>query len=45
MNPETAEEDVREVRSGAAVVYEKKLAVETKRDDLRFYPSPSRSWS
>ena len=40
MNPETADEDVREVRSGAAVVYEKKLAVEAKRDDLRFYPVP-----
>ncbi len=40
MNPETADEDVREVRSGASVVCEKKLGVETKRDDLRFYPVP-----
>jgi 2-oxoglutarate ferredoxin oxidoreductase subunit alpha len=40
MNPETADEDVREVRAGAAVVCEKKLGVEAKRDDLLFYPVP-----
>lgn len=40
MNPETADEDVAGARSGAAVIYEKKLAVETKRDDLLFYPVP-----
>jgi 2-oxoglutarate ferredoxin oxidoreductase subunit alpha len=43
MNPETAEEDVREVRAGACVVYEKKLGLENpgkKRDDVTYYPVP-----
>ena len=43
MNPETAEEDVREVRAGASVVYEKKLGLENpgkKRDDVTYYPVP-----
>jgi 2-oxoglutarate/2-oxoacid ferredoxin oxidoreductase subunit alpha len=43
MNPETAEEDVREVRAGAHVVYEKKLGLENpgkKRDDVTYYPVP-----
>ncbi len=40
MNPETADEDVRAARPGAHVVCEKKLGVETKRSDLRFYPVP-----
>jgi 2-oxoglutarate ferredoxin oxidoreductase subunit alpha len=40
MNPETADEDVRDARSGCCVIYEKKLLVEKKRDDLRFYPVP-----
>jgi len=40
MNPETADEDARDARSGAAVIYEKKLGVEKKRDDLLFYPVP-----
>ena len=40
MNPETADEDVRAARSGAHVICEKKLGVETRRSDLRFYPVP-----
>ena len=43
MNPETAEEDVREVRAGAFVVYEKKLGLENpgkKRDDVTYYAVP-----
>ena len=43
MNPETAEEDVREVRAGAHVVYEKKLGLENpgkKRDDVTYYAVP-----
>jgi len=43
MNPETAEEDVREQRAGACVVYEKKLGLENagkKRDDLTYYAVP-----
>jgi 2-oxoglutarate ferredoxin oxidoreductase subunit alpha len=43
MNPETAEEDVREARAGAHVVYEKKLGLENagkKRDDVTYYPVP-----
>jgi 2-oxoglutarate ferredoxin oxidoreductase subunit alpha len=40
MNPETAEEDVQDVRAGAHVVFEKKLGVEAKRSDLHFYPVP-----
>ena len=43
MNPETAEEDVREARAGAHVVYEKKLGLENpgkKRDDIHYYPVP-----
>lgn len=40
MNPETADEDVRDARSGATVVFEKKLGLEKKRDDLLFYPVP-----
>ncbi|HQQ77119.1 MAG TPA: 2-oxoacid:acceptor oxidoreductase subunit alpha [Thermoanaerobaculia bacterium] len=43
MNPETAEEDVREARPGAHVVYEKKLGLENpgkKRDDVTYYPVP-----
>ena len=43
MNPETAEEDVREVRAGAHVVYEKKLGLENpgkRRDDVTYYAVP-----
>ena len=43
MNPETAEEDVREARAGAHIVYEKKLGLENpgkKRDDVTYYPVP-----
>ena len=43
MNPETAEDDVREARAGAHVVYEKKLGLENagkKRDDVTYYPVP-----
>jgi 2-oxoglutarate ferredoxin oxidoreductase subunit alpha len=40
MNPETAEEDVRSLDSGAAVVYDERLSVNRLRDDLVFYPVP-----
>ena len=43
MNPETADEDVRDVRAGAHVVYEKKLGLESpgkKRDDVTYYAVP-----
>ncbi len=43
MNPETAEEDVREARAGTHVVYEKKLGLENagkKRDDVTYYAVP-----
>ncbi len=43
MNPETAEEDVREARAGAFVVYEKKLGLESpgkKRSDITYFPVP-----
>src|SRR2546430_6906291 len=40
MNAETADEDVRDARPGAVVIYEKRLAVEKKRDDLLFFPVP-----
>ena len=40
MNPETAAEDALGAAPGTSVVYEKKLAVEKLRDDLRLYPVP-----
>jgi 2-oxoglutarate ferredoxin oxidoreductase subunit alpha len=40
MNPETAATDVAEADSGASVIYEKKLGVESLRDDLRYFPVP-----
>jgi len=40
MNPETAEEDVRELRPGAAVVYDERLNLNRLRTDLTFYPVP-----
>jgi 2-oxoglutarate ferredoxin oxidoreductase subunit alpha len=40
MNPETAEEDVRGLAPGAAVVYDERLSLKRLRDDLVFYPVP-----
>jgi len=40
MNPETAEEDVRSLEPGAAVVYAEKLNLNQIRSDLTFYPVP-----
>ncbi len=40
MNPETAEEDVNSLGSGASVVYDEKLDLQRLRDDLIFYPVP-----
>ncbi len=40
MNPETAQEDVRTVAPGAAVVYEESLKLDATRNDLLFYPVP-----
>ncbi|HEX7580686.1 MAG TPA: 2-oxoacid:acceptor oxidoreductase family protein [Thermoanaerobaculia bacterium] len=40
MNPETADDDVREARPGASLIFEKKLGLEKIRGDLRFYPVP-----
>jgi 2-oxoglutarate ferredoxin oxidoreductase subunit alpha len=40
MNPETAEEDVRGLDPGAAVIYDEKLDLKRYRDDLIFYPVP-----
>ena len=40
MNPETAREDVMKLDSGAAVVYDEPLQLNTLRDDLHFYPVP-----
>ncbi len=40
MNPETAEEDVRELRAGSAVVYDERLNLNRLRNDLTFYPVP-----
>jgi 2-oxoglutarate ferredoxin oxidoreductase subunit alpha len=40
MNPETAEEDVRGLEPGAAIVYDEKLAVNRYRHDLTLYPVP-----
>jgi 2-oxoglutarate ferredoxin oxidoreductase subunit alpha len=40
MNPETAEEDVKSLESGAAVVYDERLNLKNLRDDLVFYPVP-----
>ncbi len=40
MNPETAAEDVLAAAPGTSVVYERKLAVEKVRDDLRLFPVP-----
>jgi 2-oxoglutarate ferredoxin oxidoreductase subunit alpha len=40
MNPETAQEDVRTVAPGAAVIYEESLKLDTLRNDVHFYPVP-----
>src|SRR5579863_1195952 len=40
MNPETAEEDVRSLEPGAAVVYAEQLNLNQIRNDLTFYPVP-----
>ncbi len=40
MNPETAQEDVKTVHPGAAVIYEESLKLDALRDDLHFYPVP-----
>ncbi|HEV8118333.1 MAG TPA: 2-oxoacid:acceptor oxidoreductase subunit alpha [Thermoanaerobaculia bacterium] len=40
MNPETANEDIRTVNPGAAVIYEENLKLNTMRDDVHFYPVP-----
>ncbi|MFB3920833.1 MAG: 2-oxoacid:acceptor oxidoreductase subunit alpha [Terriglobia bacterium] len=40
MNPETADEDVRDLRSGSAVVYDERLNVKRLRNDCVFYPVP-----
>jgi 2-oxoglutarate ferredoxin oxidoreductase subunit alpha len=40
MNAETAQEDVRTVAPGAAVIYEESLKLDAIRSDLVFYPVP-----
>jgi 2-oxoglutarate/2-oxoacid ferredoxin oxidoreductase subunit alpha len=40
MNPETAEEDVRSLDPGAAVIYDERLNLNQVRHDLIFYPVP-----
>ena len=40
MNPETAQEDVKALDPGAAVVYDAPLNLNAVRDDLVFYPVP-----
>ena len=40
MNPETAEEDVMSLGSGASVVCDEKLKLQRLRDDVIFYPVP-----
>ncbi|MCX6550387.1 MAG: 2-oxoacid:acceptor oxidoreductase subunit alpha, partial [Acidobacteria bacterium] len=40
MNPETAQEDVKALDPGAAVVYDEPLKLNAVRDDLVFYPVP-----
>jgi 2-oxoglutarate ferredoxin oxidoreductase subunit alpha len=39
-NPETAEEDVRALRPGSAVVYDERLDLKRLREDLAFYAVP-----
>ena len=40
MNPETAQEDVKSLGAGAAVVYDEPLKLDAVRNDLTFYPVP-----
>ncbi|HYM12034.1 MAG TPA: 2-oxoacid:acceptor oxidoreductase subunit alpha [Bryobacterales bacterium] len=40
MNPETAEEDVRNLEAGAAAIYDAPLGLNRLRSDLHFYPVP-----
>jgi 2-oxoglutarate/2-oxoacid ferredoxin oxidoreductase subunit alpha len=40
MNPETAQEDVKTVHPGAAVIYEESLKLNSLRSDVHFYPVP-----
>lgn len=40
MNPETAAEDVSTLDPGSVVIYEDRLNLSSKRDDLIFYPVP-----
>src|SRR5205814_8926656 len=40
MNPETAQEDVKSLLAGAAVVYDEPLKLNALREDLTFYPVP-----
>ena len=40
MNPETAREDVLNLSSGAAVIYDEPLKLNETRSDLHFYPVP-----
>src|SRR4051812_21309043 len=40
MNPETAQEDVKSLLPGAAVVYDEPLKLSALREDLTFYPVP-----
>lgn len=40
MNPETAQEDVKSLEPGAAVVYDEPLKLNALRSDLVFYPVP-----
>ena len=40
MNPETADEDVKGLGSGAAVIYDERLNLKRLRDDCVFYPVP-----
>jgi 2-oxoglutarate ferredoxin oxidoreductase subunit alpha len=40
MNPETAREDVMNLESGSAVVYDEPLNLSALRSDLHFYPAP-----
>jgi 2-oxoglutarate ferredoxin oxidoreductase subunit alpha len=40
MNPETAEEDVRDLRPGSVAVYDERLNLKRLRDDCVFYPVP-----
>src|SRR5712675_1570979 len=40
MNPETAQEDVKSLLPGAAVVYDEPLKLNALREDLTFYPVP-----